>query len=135
MARVHGKNGVVYVGITSSTAAAEPLPNSSKWSADFKTDRKDATAFGDTNKVTVAGLPSGDGSCEMFWDSGTAQTYTAASDGNARRCYFYPTTASTAGPYWFGTAYFDFNIEVDVGDVVKCKSTWSPASPISKVGN
>ncbi len=135
MARVHGKNGVVYVGIASSAAAASPLPNSSKWTADFGTDRKDATSFGDTTKVTVAGLPKGEGSVDMFWDSGTAQTYTAASDGQARNCYFYPTTPSTAGPYWFGTAFFDFAIETAVDDVVKVKSTWSPASSIAKVGN
>lgn len=135
MARSHGRFAQVYVGIASSTAAAEAIPNSSNWTAEFSTDRKDGTAFGDTNKVKVAGLPDATGKIEGFWDSGTAQTYTAATDGLKRRAYFYPTTPSTAGPYWFGEIYVDFDIDVGVEDIVKFKATWDAAGPISKNSN
>jgi hypothetical protein len=38
------------------------------------------------------------------------------------------------GPYWFGTALFDFNAESDVGDAVKVSGDWSAASTIAKIG-
>jgi hypothetical protein len=54
--------------------------------------------------------------------------------GDARRVYLYPTTPSSAGPYWFGTAFFDFNIDTDVAGVVSINGTWSAATPFAKVG-
>ena len=134
MARIHGRNGQLYVGIASDTADAEPFPFASKWTLNFATDRTDVTAFGDGNKVYVAGLPDTSGTFEGYFDDSTAQAFTAATDGTARRCYFYPTTPSTAGPYWYGTAFFDFNVETDVSGVVTVSGTISAASDFTKIG-
>lgn len=134
MARVHGRDGQFYVGVASSSATAEALPYVKKWSMSASTDRQDATAFGDTTKVYVGGLPDASGSFEGFYDTATTQTFSAALDGDARRVYLYPTTPSTAGPYWFGTAFFDFNIDTDVAGVVSINGTWSAATPFQKVG-
>ena len=134
MARIHGRRGRVYVGIASDSAAAEALPYTATWSIAFATDNAEVTAFGDTVKTYVAGLPDASGSFSGFLDDASAQTYTAAADGLARRFYLYPTTPSVTGPYWFGTALFDFNAEADVGDSVKVSGDWSAASAITKIG-
>jgi hypothetical protein len=134
VARVHGRNGQMYVGIATSAAAASPLPFIVEWTADFKTGPIDVTAFGDGNHVYVTGLPDGAGQFSGFYDSATAQTFTAAQDGNARNFYFYPTTPSTAGPYWYGTAFFDFAIKVNVGAANTISGNWVPASTLTKVG-
>lgn len=134
MARIHGRNGQLYVGIASSSAAAEPVPFVSKWSMNFTTDRQEVTAFGDANKVYVAGLPDASGTFEGYYDDSTAQLFTAASDGEARRCYFYPTTPSTSGPYWYGTAFFDFTVDTDVAGVVSVNGSISAASDFTKIG-
>jgi len=134
MARVHGRFGQMYVGIATSGAAAEAFPFAKKWTANFATDAQDATAFGDSNKVYVTGLPDAQGTFEGFYDTSTAQAFTAASDGQPRRCYFYPTTPATAGPYWFGTAFFDFSVETDVAGVVTVSGNWRAASNFSKIG-
>lgn len=134
MARIHGRNGQLYVGIASSAAAAEPFPFASKWSLNFTTDREDVTAFGDSNKVYVAGLPDASGSFEGYYDDATAQAFTAATDGEARNCYFYPTTPTTAGPYWYGTAFFDFTVETDVAGVSTVSGSISAASAFTKIG-
>lgn len=134
MARLHGRNGRVYIGIASDTATAEPLPYTATWSVAFSTDTAEVTALGDTVKTYVAGLPDATGSFSGFLDSATAQTYTAATDGLARRFYLYPSTPSSAGPYWFGTVLADFSAEGDVGDSVKFSGDWAAASAISKVG-
>lgn len=134
MARIHGRNGEVYIGIASDTAAAEQLPFTATWSIDFATDKAEVTALGDSNKSYVAGLPDASGQFSGFLDSATAQTYTAATDGLARRFYLYPTTPSTAGPYWFGTILADFSAEGDVADSVKFSASWNAASAVAKVG-
>ena len=135
MSRQHGRFAQVYMGIASGTAAASPLPNAGKWMLNFSAKRDDATAFGDSNSVFVQGLPDGSGSFEAIWDLGTAQTYTAACDGVARNSYFYPTTPAVAGPYWYGSYFWDFNVEADVGNAVKVKGTFAPAGPITKISN
>ncbi len=134
MARIHGRNGQLYVGIATGSAAASPLAFAMEWDADFKTDHVDVTAFGDTNHVYVAGLPDAGGQFSGFYDTATAQTYTAALDGVARNFYLYPTTPSTAGPYWYGTAFWDFSIKSPVNGAVTVSGSFVPASAVAKVG-
>lgn len=133
--RVNGRNGAIYVGIASSSATPEPLPFAKKWTLDMSTSMDDATAFGDGNNIATQGLPAGTGTFEGFYDADSAQTYTAASDGVARRCYFYPTTPSNTGPYWYGTAFFDFTVEADVtGGTVPISGNFAAASDLTKIG-
>ena len=133
MARVHGRYGQMYVALTSG-GSAEPLAFARKWTANFATDAQDATAFGDSNKVYVTGLPDAQGTFEGFYDTATAQTFTAASDGLARKVYFYPTSPSNTGPYWYGTAFFDFSVDTDVAGVVTVSGSWRAASAFTKIG-
>lgn len=134
MARIAGRNLRMYVGIANDTAAAEPIAFISKFTINSETDDFEVTAGGDSNKVYVSGLPDASGSFNGFYDTATAQTYTASTDGLARRFYLYPTTPSTAGPYWFGTALFDFSSEHDVGGASTISGTWKATSTLSKVG-
>ena len=131
MARLAGRSGRLYVGMTSSTAAAEPITFLRQWSIDFTTDDIEVTAFGDTNKVYVAGLPDASGSFSGFYDDATAQLYTAAVDGAARRFYLYPTTADT-GEYFSGTATFDFSAEAAVDGAVTVSGNWKAATAVTK---
>lgn len=132
MARLHGRAGRLYVNITSG-GTAEPIAFLNSWDINFSVDNVDVTAFGDSNKVYVAGLPDASGSFSGFYDDGTAQLYTAASDGVARRFYLYPTTAAT-GQYWFGTALFDFSVSSSVDGAITVSGDFQAASTVTKVG-
>lgn len=132
MSRIHGRKGQLYVGLASDTAVATPVTFLSSWSIDFATDKVDVTAFGDTNKVYVSGLPDASGSFGGFYDDATAQLYTASQDGLARRFYLYPTNADT-GDYWYGTALFDFSSSGAVSDAVTVSGNWAAASPVLQV--
>lgn len=134
MARIHGRSGKLYVGIANDTASAESIAYITKMSLDFQTDDVEVTAFGDSNKVYVSGLPDCQGSFSGWYDDATAQTYTAATDGLARRFYWYPKTPTTAGPYWFGTGIFDFSVESGVADAVSISGSFKAASPVTKIG-
>lgn len=135
MARKHGQRGRLYVGIASSSAVAEPIAYLNKLSFSAATDTVEVTAFEDGNKVKLAGKDDASGTFSGFWDSATAQTYTAASDGEARNFYLYPdATVGTAGTYWFGTAFFDFNIEWATDSAVTLSGKWEAASNVTKIG-
>jgi len=131
MARIHGRNARLYAGIASG-GTAEPVAYINSFSLQASTDKQSVTAFGDTSMVYVAGLPDSSGSFSGFWDNATAQTWTAATDGVARKWYFYPDTTA-ASTYWFGTGFFDFNIDVKVDGAAEIKGNFSAATPTAKV--
>ena len=132
MSRLHGRNARVYMAITSG-GTAEPIPFLASWSLQAATDKQDVTAFGDNNKVYVAGLPDASGEFSGFYDDATAQTYTAAVDGVARKFYLYPSTSNNS-QYWFGTILPDFSANAGVAGATEISASWNAASAINKVG-
>jgi hypothetical protein len=132
MARIHGQRGRLYMNITSG-GTAEPIAFLNSWSLNFATDTVEVTAFEDATKVYVAGKPDASGTFAGWYDDATAQTYTAATDGVARRFYLYPDNSST-GKYWFGTGIFDFNVKGGTGEAVSITGNFRAASSVAKVG-
>ncbi len=132
MARLSGKSGRLYAGITSG-GTAEPIAFINSFSLSFSTDKQDVTAFGDTNKVYVSGFSDATGDFAGFYDDATAQLYTAAVDGVARRFYFYPDS-TTNTKYFYGTAIFDFSVSEQIGGGVAVSGSWAAATAIAKVG-
>lgn len=132
MARIAARSGRLYANLTSG-GTAEPIAFLNNWSINFGVDNIDVTAFGDTNKTYVAGLPDAQGSYTGWYDNATVQLYTAAADGVARKFYLYPDT-STSTQYFFGTAVFDMNIEGGVEGAVQISGDFSASTIVSKVG-
>jgi len=132
MARIHGRNGRIYAGITSA-GTAEPIAYLNQWTLSFSVDKAEVTSFGDTTKVYVAGLPDAQGTIAGFYDNATAQLYTAATDGVARKFYLYPDTTTTS-QYWFGTAIFDLDIDGSVDGPVAISGSWAAATAFAKQG-
>jgi len=132
VARIHGKSGRLYAAIASG-GSAEPIAFLSTWTLDFSTDKADVTAMGDTNKVKVSGLPDATGKFGGWYDTATAQLYTASQDGVARKFYLYPDNATT-GQYWYGTALFDFSISGGVSEGVAISGSIDAASAVTKIG-
>lgn len=131
MGRIHGRNGSVYVGVTNG-AAASPLTFQSAWTMTMQVDRVEVTAFGDGNKIYVAGLPDASGDFTGFMDDATSQTYIAATDGLPRNFYLYPNITADPSIYWFGTILPDFSTDGAIASAVNAKSTWVAASRIQR---
>lgn len=129
---ISGRKGRLYASVTSG-GTAEPIANLTRWSLNGATDRFDVTSFGDTNKTYAASLPDAQGDFAGFYDTASAQLYTAATDGVARKVYLYPTTDAT-GTYWFGTALFDFSVETPVDGPIAVSGSFAAASSFQKVG-
>lgn len=133
MPRIAGRNGSLYANLTSG-GTAEPIAYLNNYSIEFASDRFEVTAFGDTNKAYVAGLPDASGDYSGFFDTATQQLYGAAVDGIARKTYIYMDRANSAGIYFFGTAFFDMSIDGSVDGAVSISGSWSAASTFQKVG-
>jgi len=128
MATKHGRKGAIYVGATNG-AAAVALSGKTKWSVNFSTDFVETTAFGDTSKTYLAGLPDGTVAFEGFYNFGADALFTAASDGLARNFYLYPDSSDTT-TYFFGTGVIDVNLDVAVGDAVKISANIKPRTSL-----
>lgn len=133
MARIHGRSARVFMNLASG-GTAEPIAFTKAWEISAATDKPEVTAFGDLNKVYVAGLPDASGSFDFWYDDASAQTYTAAVDGVARKLYLYPNFVGTPGQYWFGTILPDFTVSGTVDGAVEGSASWVAASTIAKVG-
>lgn len=135
MSRIHGRNGIVYLGIN-PTDLASPMAFLSDWSINFSVNKVDVTCMGDQNLIWVAGLPDASGDFSGFFDTATAQTYVAAQDGLPRNFYLYPNTVGTQGAspgsYFFGQILPDYSLSGSVSSAVTLKSSWNSASRINK---
>lgn len=139
MSRIHGRNGVAYVAVDNASGAnpvASPMAFLSDWSINFVVAKVDVTTMGDQNLIYVAGLPDASGDFTGFYDTATAQTYVAATDGLPRNFYLYPSTiAAQMSPtpqYFFGTILPDYSLAGGVTSAVSLKSTWNAASKIQR---
>lgn len=132
MARIHGRNGRIYLAIASG-GTASALPFFATWTINFATDKAEVTAMGDSNKVYAAGLPDASGQFAGFYDDATVQTYTAATDGVARAFYLYPSLL-TPTQYWYGSILPDFSVDGGVAKAVEVSASWNAASAIAKAG-
>lgn len=132
MARYAGRNGRVYFAMASG-GSAEPLNFVAKWELNFPSEKIDVTAMSDTRKTYVAGMADQTGSFSGFTDDASAQTYTAATDGIARKFYLYPDATNSPTKYWFGTVVADASFSAGVEGAGEFKSDFSAASDIIKV--
>jgi hypothetical protein len=143
VSRIHGRNGMVYLGITgpgggaaTTTAVASPLAFVSDYTINFTVAKVDVTALGDQNLTWVSGLPDASGDFTGFYDTATAQTYVAATDGLSRNFYLYPSLSGDGGAdvneYFYGTILPDFAVAGGVSSAVTMKSTWNAASIVQK---
>lgn len=133
MARIAGRNARLYLAIASN-GTAEPIASIGKFTLSGATERFDATAFGDTTKVYVSGLPDSSGSFSGIYDTTVNATFAAAQDGVARKWYFYGDTIGAVTQYFFGTGFFDFSTDFDVAGLAGVSGNFSAATPTSKVG-
>jgi hypothetical protein len=132
LARLSGQKGALYVAIASG-GTAERIAFLTQWSMNFATDKTDVTSFDDVNKTYVSGKPDAQGTFQGWYDDATAQTYTAATDGVARKFYLYPDREVTT-KYWFGTGLFDFNASGQQDGAISITGAFAAASAVAKVG-
>lgn len=111
MARYHGSRGAAYLATTGSGTAA-PAVSLSAWTLDRATDKADVTAFQDSNKTYVQGLPDIKGTLSGFFDSSDDALFDGADSSDGVKLYLYPSTLAPT-IYHYGPAWLDASISVD----------------------
>lgn len=131
MSRFTGKNTVLYLAKTAA-GQAEPAIFINEWEHNASFDAIDVTCFDDTNLTYIAGETDASGSYSGFLDSATAQTYTASTDGQARKFYFYPDKTDPT-KYTYGTAIFSWTGSYSKTGAAELSGNWNAAGPVTKL--
>jgi len=123
MARYPGRNAVVYLSTSASTAASLVL-GLNKWTVNKTTGKIDVTSFNDANKTYVQDLPDLKGTFNGVWDDTESKPFTAAGSSNGCQMYLYPSSNAPT-KFWAGPAWLDVSMDVDVNGAVQISGNFA----------
>lgn len=131
MAKYPARKARVYMG-TAAGALASAITGLSDVALDMTTDTIEVTAFGDTNKTYVQGLPDLKGTFSGFWDeTGTDNLFAAAASVGAVNMYVYPSLDAVS-KFWEGTAWVSASLNAAVAAAVKVSGSFMAATGWTK---
>ena len=113
--RYHGSKAIVRINGSIVAQAT--------WTLDKSTQKVDVTEFGDTNMVSVQGLPAVKGTLTGFWDSSDLTFLAASENATGASIVLYPSSLA-GGVYHYGPAWLDYKMEVDVKGAVKVSGSF-----------
>jgi len=126
--RLHGKNGQVQMDPAGGSTLVT-VGDMNQWSLDMSTDRAEVTAFGDTNKRRVSGLPDFQGSLAAWWNAVATSSpayFAAVLAGTPVTLRLVPNTADPT-VYFQGLANVDGGIDVSATGAISSKGKWDAA--------
>lgn len=126
--RLHGKNGQVQMDPVGGSSLVT-VADLNGWSLDMSTERVDVTAFGDTNKRRVSGLPDFSGTLKGFWNAVATSTpvfFGAVLAGIPVTLRLIPSTADPT-VYFQGLANVDGSIDVASDGAITMSGKWDAA--------
>lgn len=136
MARHHGSKGSVKMDPTGG-ATAVLVASLNAWTLDQARDKADVTAFGDTNKQYVQGLPDVKGTIGGWLDDSDLALFEVAAGDIPALLELYPTSLVPTLK-WSGLAYLDASINVSATGAVSVSSSfvgagpWTMAAPVAR---
>lgn len=124
--RIHGKHGQIKMDPTGG-ASPVVVADLHAWTLDMSTDKVEVTAFGDTNKRRVNGLPDFAGTLAGWWNAATSPAYfTAVLAGIAVFLQLIPSTDDPT-VLFSGLANIDGSINVSATGAVSIAGKWDAA--------
>ena len=128
MANHAGKAGSVYMAIESSTGVATVVLSLNAWTLDRSSDTFEVTAFGDSNKTYVQGLPNLAGTLSGSWNDAETKPMAGAISTNGVKLYLYPDITNSATKYAYGIAWLSASIEAPVNGAVTINGNFTAAN-------
>jgi hypothetical protein len=126
--RLHGKNGQIQADPAGGSTLVI-LGDLNGWSLDMGTDRKDVTAFGDTNKRKVMGLPDFTGGLKGWWNaiaSSSPLYFAMVLAGLPITLRLVPNKLDPT-TYFQGLANVDGGVDVSSDGAISTKGKWDAA--------
>lgn len=130
MARIHGSKGQVLMDPTGG-ATAVAVASLNSWTLEMNRDRVDVTAFGDTFKQWVQGLPNIAGTITGFYENTELDIFDVAAGDTAAFLKLLPSTLAPTY-FWSGPAYLDASVNVSATGAVTISSTYVGAGDWSR---
>lgn len=117
MAKLHGKNGAIYLGGAKGGGGTK-VTNKTEWAVQLNRDYVDATVFGETNKTYLAGLRNFQGTYSGLLDtSGDSMLDATALD--EQLIYLYADDGASPILVAHGSGFIDGNVSVSSTDAVR----------------
>ena len=111
---------------TSGSTAASFVAHLNKWSLNQSSERIDVTCYGDTNRVSVLGLPLAQGTFAGFWDDVETKPFVGSRSATGVLIYLYPS-ADAMSKFFCGPAWLDVSVEHAVDGAVTISGDFSAA--------
>lgn len=125
MARRSGRHGRVQLNpVGTAPGIVASLTN---WKLDYKTNKIDVTAFGDSNKQTIPDLAAITGSFTGIWDDSEDKPFATAKAEGGGFFYGYPDDTNSPSKYAYGPVYCDASIDVPLSGAVTVTGTFEAA--------
>jgi hypothetical protein len=117
-----GKSGLVYV---STTGAGSPVLVGAlrEFTIDNSTTDIDTTEFGASNRTSVQGFPSSNGTMAGFWASDDTTMRVASQSADGCNIALYPSS-NAMSKYFGGPAWVDMAIRTAVDTAVGTTYNW-----------
>jgi len=125
MNRQHGSHGQIKMDPTGGATTAL-IASMNAWTLNMARDRADVTAFGDTNKIYVQGLPDYKGTIGGWFDTDELSVFEAAMGNVAVALELIPTSLMPT-IFWQGLAWLDAAIDVKSTGAVAVTGNWTAA--------
>jgi hypothetical protein len=113
VAKLHGKNGAIWIDGVKVT-------NKTEWSLSMNREYADVTTFRDGNKVYAVGLMDITGSFSGLYDT-DGEALTFYNDGNSHLVQLYADDQVTLVAE--GEAYIDASVTASLSDAVRCSGS------------
>jgi len=126
--RIHGKTGSIKMDPTGvGGAGLVVVADMSEWTLDMSKDRVEVTAFNDSNKVRVAGLPDYSGTVTGWWNAATSPVFFEAVLGTV--AVMLNLIPNSLDPTYFfeGKANLDGSINCSATGAVSVAGKWDAA--------
>lgn len=125
-----GRNARILVDTSSAgNGSASIISSKNKWTLDQTADTFEVTAFEDTSKSYVVGLPDAKGTVEGFWDSADTTVYNVIGSSVGRKVYIYPDAVNNITTYFFMTAFFSAKSDGATNSATNFSLSFSAATP------
>jgi hypothetical protein len=124
--RKHGSLGQVLMDPAGGTTYVA-VADLNSWTLNMSRDRVDVTAFGDTNKQSVQGLPDFTGTIGGFWNSATSPAIFDAILGTTAVGLKLVPNSPEPTFFFSGLAYLDGNISVESSGAVSLGASFVAA--------
>jgi hypothetical protein len=129
--RRHGSKGSVSMDPTGGSTYA-PIASLNNWTLDLSRDAVDVTAYGDTTKISVLGLPAGNGTLGGWWEALASDALFDAALGDvAVGLKLVPSTLD-ATAFFTLPAYLSMSIECPADGAVSISGNFVAAGDVVK---